>query len=86
LPAEIAGFEWYDGWHPRLLYVDFGADGDGLQDHGYFHDAGKVRIIELIGVADALMRWEAAILPWLPRPEGLGRPSQAWWQLRDAAE
>src|SRR5581483_5499760 len=61
LPAEIAGFRRNHRWDAFLDYAELGADGYGLERDGRLHLSRQIRIIELVGVADALARHELHI-------------------------
>src|ERR1051325_2266756 len=62
LPAEIARLRWNDLGHAFLHDADFGADGHFRERDRHRHDAGQVRVVEAIRVADALARHELEVL------------------------
>src|SRR3979409_2679203 len=55
LPAEIAGFDRNRARYAFLHDAQLGAERNLLQRHGRQHFAGEVRVVELVGVADALV-------------------------------
>src|SRR5687768_5804510 len=62
LPAEITGLRRNRIGDSGLHDGDFRADGDLLEQHGDFHGARHVRIVELVGVAQLLVRHQLEIL------------------------
>ena len=56
LPAHIARRGGNDGGHALLRDVQLGAAEDFLQLDGHLHFAGQVRVLEFVGVANALVR------------------------------
>ena len=61
LPTEIAGFDWDRRRQAGLLDVDLRAYGDWLEAYSHMNDAGQIRIVEPVCVADELMRNELEI-------------------------
>src|SRR5437870_5908727 len=67
LPAEIARLRRNDLGNAFLHDVQLGPARDLLQRDGDLHLARQVRVVELVGVADALVRRELEI----PSAEGM---------------
>src|SRR5690349_21602794 len=63
LPAEITGFRRDGGGYAFLHDVHFRPQRYGLQRHGDRHHARQVGIVELVGMADALVGHQLEILP-----------------------
>src|SRR5215813_1359763 len=63
LPAKIASFSGNHSRHPFLRDVQLSSDGYLLQADRHLHFSGQVRVIELIGVTDELMRPQLEIAP-----------------------
>src|SRR5882672_1409292 len=62
LPTEVTGFNGYDIRQAFLDDADFRTERDFLQRHGYPDLTGQVGILELVGVAQALVGDEFNIL------------------------
>src|SRR5258708_5172824 len=62
LPAEVTGFDWNDIRQAFLHDADFRTERDFLQRHRYSDLTGQVRILELVGVTQALVGDEFDIL------------------------
>src|SRR4029077_7514686 len=62
LPAEITGFDWQDLRQTLLHDVDFRADRDALERDGHQNLTGQIRVLELVGVTQALVRDELEVL------------------------
>src|SRR5262245_38054997 len=63
LPAEIASLGWDDGRHAFLDDAHLRADGYLLEGDRRLHFAGQVRIVELVGIANTLVRRQHEIAP-----------------------
>jgi acetyl-CoA acetyltransferase len=62
LPAQVTGLDWNDIWQAFLHDIDFRAERDPLQCHRHSNLSGQVRVLELVGVAQALVGHELNVL------------------------
>src|ERR1700690_4526733 len=62
LPTQVTGFDWNDIRQTFLHDVDFRAERDFFQRHRHLNLTGQVRVLELVGVAQALVRDDLDIL------------------------
>src|ERR1700687_3264122 len=62
LPAQVTGLDWNDSRQAFRHDVDFRAERDFLQRHRHSNLTGQVRVLELVGVAQALVGDELNIL------------------------
>src|SRR5262249_8251678 len=63
LPAEIASLGWDDGRHAFLNNAQLRADGYSLEANRRLHFPRQIRVVELVRIADALVRRQLAIGP-----------------------
>ena len=63
LPAEIAHLHRNDARNPLLHDVQLASAGHRFQGHRNLHFTGEIRVVEAVGVANALMWHQFLILP-----------------------